>query len=89
MTGLNIFGNSCLPPTTNTENDGTISISQRSVGDVLVMEAYLGNDNTGEEPVGSPSPRLIVGLTMIVVLVMPSVPTVATVNGVPGFPPAV
>lgn len=89
LTRLKIFGNSGLPTTTNTEHDGTISISQESVGDVLVMEAYLGNEDTGAEPVGRPSPKLTVGLTMTVVLVMPSVPTVATVNGVPGSPPAV
>jgi hypothetical protein len=89
LTGHNIFGNPCLPTTTNTENDRTISISQGSVQDVLVMERYLGNEDTGAEPVGRPSPKLIVGLTMTVVLVMPSVPTVATVNGVPESPPAV
>ena len=54
-----------------------------------ITEAYLGNETTGAEPVGSPSPKLIVGLTMTTVLVMPLVPTVATVNGVPGSPPAV
>ena len=56
---------------------------------VWITEAYLGNEVTGAEPVGKPSPKLIVGLSIITVLVMPLVPTVATVKGVPGSPPAV
>jgi len=52
-----------------------------------IKELWLGKSTT--MPLGTPSPRVMVGEAMINVVVLPSLPTVATVKGWPGLPPAV